>query len=199
MQDSRPLFSSPSHQHSTYGTRNPLAAWQRVRWLLPHIYSTSSAAMATVRGGAVPPQWDVSFNQNVMNYAWAHSHLMRLMTERSRDLIKLQPQESKWHLVFIHPIIHTYSSDILNNCQGLYSTVSWGLEELLHVSYGWNYNSVCTKNNPRLRPQTHLLASIPWSSALWHQMGRIAAFRFCEGTKKSFVISYRTSYRRHEK
>lgn len=34
-----------------------------------HDCGTSAAAMTTGRGGALLPQWDEGFNQNLMNYA----------------------------------------------------------------------------------------------------------------------------------
>lgn len=34
-----------------------------------HDCGTSAAAMTTGRGGALLPQWDKGFNQNLMNYA----------------------------------------------------------------------------------------------------------------------------------
>lgn len=165
MQDSRPLFPHHSCQHSTYGTRNPLAACQvTVTPYIPHACDTSSAAMATVGGGAVPSQWDVSFNQNVMNYAWARSHLMRLMTERSHDLIKLQLLGSEWHLVFIHPIIHLHALDFLKNRHCVYSAVSGGLEAFLHVSLRFSL----TPPNKRYT-HTPVQSHDPLLCVLWHQ------------------------------
>lgn len=110
-----------THEESA---RSGTACQVTVTAYIPHACDTSSAAMATVGGGAVPSQWDVSFNQNVMNYAWAPSHLMRLMTERSHDLIKLQLLGSEWHLVFIHPIIHQKLSLRIFCCFGRLRSVS---------------------------------------------------------------------------